>query len=909
MPYYIPRSQRGRKKRDYLRSFTASTNLEKQDRANQRKILELIESGELEEFIKHKEGKSLWDRVKTLGSGALDVLQRGEYAAAGGLEEVWGGEPGISGREAGAAIGRAGRELFSGVGGIQGQKKTFGDVIKKNVPEYKRWAKEHPVLSTGTDLALSIGLDPTTYVGLGLIDDVARLTGKGFAKTVGKTKIAKGAGEVLGRAFDPAYLWKKAKAAKGYDILWSEGKFAKGLSRKYHKELDPAIDAIATWEPEKVKNFVRVMYGDIPLSSVSDDVKDTALNLKSQLKKIGRRESKYLGKGTDWMLDNYLPNNPKQLTEFMEEAGEHVTRGYGQGLADFKKSFEHSKKLITGEIFLDWAKNVGISDENLGEVVVKNLTGRVGQSISRVRQIRIQHKLIRDLPEIFRKLPYGTKHVFDTRNIGTEEIPKWITLVKPGDSIWMPAGNLRFFKQEIMAKKGNIAKVWKKAGKFDPEDIEQLTEIKELNKALAAKIENAISGGLDLVLTADELQAIQKTLVGVTTKVTAYAVPKEIVEDITKVSKRLASETDILKWWDDTLNIWKNTAILSPFFHMRNFISSSSQNYLADINPARFKDGFRVLLPTTPDGAKILGRTKKAWNELFNRYGITGGSFVGQQTGKTGIPVVEKVFKFNRWIGGHIEEHQRASLFMDGIKKGMKPLEAAKRVKKFHFDYYELTDFERKVAKRFFPFWSWTRKNIPLQLEMIVKAPKKYKYLAQLKRAVIGGPENEYNPDWWKEQDVWETKGDKAWHVGLPYTDLNMLQGSPVGMLGPAATIYNIAANYDPFYKEKISRYKGQKVPVVTIGDKTYGLNPTLKYAIEGFIPVAQRYGFDLIKQMQNFLGENDEQKLKAKYKIINKFIGIKLIPQLKSERERARVYRLRDALRDYALYKKQGVE
>lgn len=52
--------------------------------------------------------------------------------------------------------------------------------------------------------------------------------------------------------------------------------------------------------------------------------------------------------------------------------------------------------------------------------------------------------------------------------------------------------------------------------------------------------------------------------------------------------------------------------------------------------------------------------------------------------------------------------------------------DAALHVKQAHFDYQALTPFERDKLKKIIPFYTWTRKNIPYQLDRMVHAPGRY---------------------------------------------------------------------------------------------------------------------------------------------------------------------------------------
>ena len=50
-------------------------------------------------------------------------------------------------------------------------------------------------------------------------------------------------------------------------------------------------------------------------------------------------------------------------------------------------------------------------------------------------------------------------------------------------------------------------------------------------------------------------------------------------------------------------------------------------------------------------------------------------------------------------------------------------------VKGLHFDYQDLSDFERQVLKNIIPFYVWTRRNVPLQLWSLFNQPGKFNKL------------------------------------------------------------------------------------------------------------------------------------------------------------------------------------
>lgn len=121
---------------------------------------------------------------------------------------------------------------------------------------------------------------------------------------------------------------------------------------------------------------------------------------------------------------------------------------------------------------------------------------------------------------------------------------------------------------------------------------------------------------------------------------------------------------------------------------------------LADLVGRTQKSALRGLTPQTKAG-RVLTLGKKA---VFP--GASGAS-IG--TGRV--------------LGTMIEDNAKLAHFIHMVHKGLSPSDAAISVKKTLFDYEDLTEFERRVMKRIVPFYTYTRKNTPLQLAEMVQHP------------------------------------------------------------------------------------------------------------------------------------------------------------------------------------------
>lgn len=188
-----------------------------------------------------------------------------------------------------------------------------------------------------------------------------------------------------------------------------------------------------------------------------------------------------------------------------------------------------------------------------------------------------------------------------------------------------------------------------------------------------------------------------------------------------------------LKSFDKIQNIWKAQALISPSYHIRNFAGNLWNNFLAGINPAFYgKAGLlqRGLLkePKLIEKMRKLGVIDEGWyakdigEEVLNRVKGVGNW-------KAGINPVNQqnyLFQLNKKIGKGIENNARMAHYLSKISEGLSPEKAAESVKKYLFDYGDLTDFEKNIMKRAIPFYTWTRKNLPLQLESLITQPAKF---------------------------------------------------------------------------------------------------------------------------------------------------------------------------------------
>ena len=277
-----------------------------------------------------------------------------------------------------------------------------------------------------------------------------------------------------------------------------------------------------------------------------------------------------------------------------------------------------------------------------------------------------------------------------------------------------------------------------------------------------------------------------------------YLVPERIAEHIDKTAQILTGDkatNEVLKHYDKIHSIWKGS-VTGWFiaFHTRNAIGGVYNNWLAKIDVSSYKKyadleidlkkgGNKMwVLPTgeTLTTTQLVNEAKKVG--AINQPGMVDVMMeLEDLMGKT---TFQKLGNFPKVAMETVENAIRMPLYLDRRLKGFSARDAAKEVWKYHFDYAPegLKPFERNVMRRFIPFYTWTSKNVPLQLEQFAKQPAKYGLFPKARDALAGeeGKEEYKNlPEWMKNImtiKLGENAGAAMWlQLNLPIDDLNKL--------------------------------------------------------------------------------------------------------------------------------------
>jgi hypothetical protein len=111
---------------------------------------------------------------------------------------------------------------------------------------------------------------------------------------------------------------------------------------------------------------------------------------------------------------------------------------------------------------------------------------------------------------------------------------------------------------------------------------------------------------------------------------------------------------------------------------------------------------------------------------LFNKSRRWGQS-IGENLGIKGVGGVTRdvlpAVRAGRTAGTNIEDFFRGAQWNSQVRRGAAPSVAADAVNRLHFDYDALTGFEKNVMRRLVPFYTFARRNLPLQAENLVTRP------------------------------------------------------------------------------------------------------------------------------------------------------------------------------------------
>lgn len=203
--------------------------------------------------------------------------------------------------------------------------------------------------------------------------------------------------------------------------------------------------------------------------------------------------------------------------------------------------------------------------------------------------------------------------------------------------------------------------------------------------------------------------------------------------------KQMTNMWDRATAWIKTLQ----TTLNIPF-HMRNAFGEFSQNLFAGVGIDNYDDAARVLNALKADDVIEIAGQRLSTRSVLRSFYEQGLAFQGMtREGVAGAvaqsidEALEKTFtanpvKLGRKVSDFTDTYFRMAHYLEGLKRGLTPEAAADWVRQFHVDYDDLTLLERNVMRRMMPYYTFTRKNIPMQVGMLIENPGFFNALVNL---------------------------------------------------------------------------------------------------------------------------------------------------------------------------------
>lgn len=147
-----------------------------------------------------------------------------------------------------------------------------------------------------------------------------------------------------------------------------------------------------------------------------------------------------------------------------------------------------------------------------------------------------------------------------------------------------------------------------------------------------------------------------------------------------------------------------------------------------------------------------------------------------------------KVVKGVRQKGEKIDDVFRLANFLNGMDKFGNVEKGAAQVRKYLFNYNEMTNMDRNM-RVIIPFWNWTKRNIPLQVNLLLENPKVAMNVERFKELFN---KDENGADWQKDMGIKIPGTNYYTSLPSPTEDLNTLL-NPMSLIGSMAPVPKIA--------------------------------------------------------------------------------------------------------------------
>lgn len=294
------------------------------------------------------------------------------------------------------------------------------------------------------------------------------------------------------------------------------------------------------------------------------------------------------------------------------------------------------------------------------------------------------------------------------------------------------------------------------------------------------------------------------------TELKGWYFPEQIVKAVENTKQLFFGEqafNTVLKSYDKLMTTWKRLALATPGYHIRNLFSDTFSGVMEYgqrfLNPSKWQDAIKIkmaekgsekarktILSTKAYGGRSI-TAGEVVDEFLESGVMGGGMYYREALAAHGLPKkIDKAspLEWSTKIGGHREDLGRIVSGLIEKESGSNALITASNIKKIFFDYTDLTPTEQNVFRRFImPFYSWNKKNLLRQFELMITKPGKYaaipktlNFIEDISETPEGYEENK--PDYYKELGYTltpfkqpSTGKSLIFNPNLPFQGLSML--------------------------------------------------------------------------------------------------------------------------------------
>jgi hypothetical protein len=264
-----------------------------------------------------------------------------------------------------------------------------------------------------------------------------------------------------------------------------------------------------------------------------------------------------------------------------------------------------------------------------------------------------------------------------------------------------------------------------------------------------------------------------------------------------------------LKLAHTATNWFKSLVAIRPGFAMRNLQGNLMMMYMAGMkNPKYLKDAFQEVRKF--DDARLQGKSSEMMEEALKRGIIRQGRFIGDfdavnPYASLGKNPLTKLDQTARQGYGFIDDVTRLALFKWAKESTGSYDKASETVKKYLFNYQELTPTERNLFRLAMPFYTWTRNIIPFLVNRLGKSPGTFsKFESLIDNARDDRPIQEETLPEWMRGDYFQTGDSTFYNMFSPLQDAKNLNPFELGE--------TVVGGANPFVKTAFEGYMGKNM-------------------------------------------------------------------------------------------------